>query len=233
MKLYPLLSKLSAPSTLSTQLRTILLAAGHVAAGDASAAVGAFQYIDGKHRGKAYELCILQAAPLVGIPRALHSAAALQASGIVGSYAPIEDSPNLPRNEDVRVSWLYERGSETFSTVYGRNTSRVRSRLATFHPRLESWIVSHVYGAMFSVDTVGDGETMTLRERELAAVAMLCGDVCAATQLASHLRGALHAGATREEVEAVVGHTGVVHGARAGESARATWETYERARYAL
>lgn len=232
--MYPLLSKLSAPSSLCPQLRTILLAAGHVAAGDATSTAAAFRYIEEQNLDKAYELCILQAAPLVGIPRALHSAAALQAVGIVGDRGnPIRDA-NVPKSRDeTSVTWLRDTGWRTFQSVYGRNSSRVRQRLADFHPSLERWIVSHVYGAVFSNETAADGAEMSLRERELCVVAMLCGDVHAAVQLASHLRGALNAGATGQEVEAVVEQTEVVHGAAAAASAKATWATYERARYAL
>lgn len=229
--MYPLLTRLSkAPASLGVQFRTTLLAVGHVAAGDAASAVSAFQHIDDSFKNKAYELAILQAAPLIGIPRTLHSAASLQAAGIVGNGS---ESPSLiaQQTNDISREQMQKDGTSTFEMVYGRNASRVRERLKNFHPGLDDWIVTCVYGALLSQKT---GEKMvSLRERELCAVAALCVDPLAGVQLASHLRGAVLVGASAVEVKAVVGQTELVAGKRAAEAAEAVWATYERARYAL
>lgn len=224
---YPLLSKLpKAPASLCPQLRTILLAAGHVAAGDAGATVAAFRHINPNLHGKAYELAILQAAPFTGIPRVLHSAAALQSIGITGDYGESFRSKSGVSNEMMR-----KQGENTFQTIYGRNESRVRQRLRTFHPALEDWIVTCVYGWMVS-RTDQEACGVTLRERELSAIASLCVDTSAGVQLVSHIRGAILTGATPEEVESVVRQTeGVCEAAAPG--ALAVWQTYGRARYAL
>eukprot|EP00177_Eucheuma_denticulatum_P002244 GFKZ01004025.1.p1 GENE.GFKZ01004025.1~~GFKZ01004025.1.p1 ORF type:complete len:222 (-),score=27.62 GFKZ01004025.1:396-1061(-) len=221
MSAYPLLSKLSAPASLTPQFRTILLAAGHVAAGDSASAVCAFQHLDAAHVDKAYHLCLLQSAPLIGIPRVLHTAAALQIAEITPSNAsPLSDLPTplTPR----------QLGEETFRKVYGRYAGRVLRRLETFHPGLEEWVIEHAYGGMLGRAVEG----VSMRERELCVVATLAVDPVAGVQLASHLRGAMEVGASREEVEAVVRQTEMVR-EEAAEGAKAVWDSFERARYAL
>lgn len=220
MSTYPLLSKLCAPATLTPEFRTMLLAAGHIAAGDAVSATAAFQYLEPMHLTKAYELCLLQSAPLIGIPRVLHSAAAIEGAGI-----------EIPQSQQRLVERrgldeLQERGESTFRTVYGRYAGMVLGRLHKFHPELKEWIVTHAYGRVFSKEGV------TSRERELCVVACLAVDPVAGAQLASHLRGALNVGASKEEVEAVVKQTEIVR-KESAEGARAVWESLERARYAL
>lgn len=217
--MHPFLSKLpSAPASLSLTLRTILIAASQVAIGDAAGVICTFQHLPEECREQGYELSIVQAPPFIGIPRTLHSAAALQRAGIVGARAGLE---KLERAS------LERRGDETFSRIYGRNTERVRRRLQDLHPSIEEWIVTHCYGGLLSRGGA------SLRERELAAVAMLSVDVCAGVQLASHLRGAVKAGASGEEVRCVVSQSGWVCGGAAEENAKGVLESYERARYAL
>lgn len=227
--MYPLLAKLpKGPASLCTQLRTILLAAGHVAAGDAGAAAAAFQHMNPKFHAKAYELTIVQAPPFIGIPRALHSAAALQAIGITGkNEIKTEDGMTM----DKPIEQIRKRGEDVFRTVYGRNEGRVRDRLKTFHPALEDWIMTCVYG-WTATRAPEQTCSVSLRERELCTVAMLAVDCNASVQLASHIRGALLTGCTKDEVEHVIRQTEVTCEA-AASSALAVWETYSRARYAL
>lgn len=231
--MYPLLAKVpKTTSTLCEQFRTILLTAGHVAAGDATSAAAAFKYISKNLQDKAYELTILQAAPFIGIPRVLHSAASLQSTGVTGNQSKSLQAFDYHSEYSSTRSELRRRGEDTFQTIYGRNANRVRRRLNEFHPALDDWIVTCTYGALLSKAAAPDME-ISLRERELCAVAVLCVDPCASVQLASHLRGALKAGASVEEVRAVIGQTEVVCGQAAAQSAEAVWATYERARYAL
>lgn len=228
--MYPLLRQLpTAPASLCNELRTIALAAGWVASGNAAAVTDCFRHIAPSRQDAAYELALLQAVPFIGIPRVLHAAAALQVDGVVGNQSgSMRDKP-APQPP---LSTLHARGTATFDVVYGRNAMRVRKRLEAFHPALEQWITTWAYGAVLSAPYAPD-IAVTLRERELCAVAVLAADPCASAQLASHLRGALKAGAIRAEVRAVLDHTRVIHGSDAAASADAVWDTYERARYAL
>lgn len=225
---YPLLSKLCpSPTTICSQFRTTLLAAGHVAAGDASSAVAAFDHIDRSYHPKAYELAIVQAVPFIGIPRVLHSAAALQTAGVsINSTQNTFDKLDQSTIED-----LLKTGTLTFRSVYQRNEERVRKRLKEFHPVLDQWIIASVYGWLLS-RTDDTAQLVTLRERELSAVAALSVDPCASVQLASHVRGAINVGATPDEVLSVIQQTHVV-APQAASSAEAVWHTFHRARHAL
>lgn len=215
---YPLLSKLKYPSSLSDSFRTILLAAAHVASGDAASTTAAFSHLPTNLLPKAYELCLLQSAPLIGVPRVLHSAAALQIANL--TIPPSDPALSSTSTRD--------QGEEIFRTVYARHSDRVLNRLQNFHPALEDWIISSVYGQILGRKM----EDVSMRERELCIVAVLAVDPVASVQLASHLRGALNVGATREEIEAVIQQTRVVK-PDAAESAEAVWYGFERARYAL
>lgn len=73
---------------------------------------------------------------------------------------------------------------------------------------------------------------VTLRERELCAIAALAG-AHASPVLVGHLRGARRAGATAAEVAAVVALTARVWGADAAAEADAALYAADRARYLL
>lgn len=227
--MYPLLSKLApAPSSISTTLRTILLAAGHVASGDIPGVLASYSHIDKSEHAKAYELTIVQAAPIIGIPRALHSASALQQLGVHYQSTTTADDETTTSTSCASIEQMRTRGEQTFEQVYGRNSERVQKRLATFHPKLHDWIITSVYGSCFD----SESPLVTMRERELAIVAMLAVDPCASVQLASHIRGAINVGATPQEVEAVINQTEFVCES-AAPHALAVWHSYHRARYAL
>lgn len=231
--MYPLISSLpKGAATICNQFRTILLATGHVAAGDANSTVRAFECIEPNQRDKAYELALIQSIPFIGLPRVLHSAASLQAVGIIGNSSGSLQGTTFQESHHPNRQQLRESGEETFSHIYGRNTTRVRKRLQNFHPALDDWIITCVYGARLSHAASPD-VNVSLRERELCAVASLCVDPYAAVQLASHLRGAIKVGATKDEIYTVIEQTEIICGERAAQSALAVWATYERARYAL
>lgn len=237
---YHLLSNLPvAPSSLCSALRTTALAAGHVAAGDTSAVIQAFRALpdSASWRSKAFDLAILQACPLIGFPRALTAAAALQQAGFTGI------SPRGCEDEKLRVGLSaaenraehvttgkdpFLAGERVFESIYGRVASKVRSRVAGFHPDLEGWMIRFAYGQVLARSGA------SLRERELCIVAMLAGGGRGTEPLlTSHCRGALRVGATREEVRAILDHTELVHGGVAAEIVEAVWYTMDRARNIL
>lgn len=220
--MYGLLSKVgNAPPSLCVNLRTTLAAAAHVAMGDAADALAAFQHIDTTYQSKAYELAVLQAVPYVGVPRVLHSAACLQVGGIVGDHC------DVLRDEELR-----EKGDKLFSDVYGRHSKEVQGRIQEMHPALEDWIIRNAYGSIFSRKTAG-GLDISVKERELCAVSMLCTERHATVQLASHLRGCLRVGANEKEIEYVMDQTGLITGSEMRELTRGVWQTFDRARYVI
>lgn len=236
---YHLLSKLpAAPRSLSDALRTTTLAAGHVAAGDVNATIEAFRAIpqDSSCRDKAFDLAVLQACPIVGFPRALTAAVALQQAGLISraNHAHHTDRSQVADNSlaaDAHAELGVDSslvGSHTFDSIYGRVAGKVRDRIARCHPLLETWMIRFAYGDVLSRPEA------TLRERELCLVAMLAGGGSSTQSLlVSHCRGALRMGATKDELRAVLDHTELVHGSQASEIVEAVWYTMDRARNIL
>lgn len=126
---------------------------------------------------------LLQSVLMVGWPRALNAAGAWRRlSG--QPPAPSEDGGNYLRAGEWR-----ERGEAVCRTVYGGNYEKLRAAIAALHPALESWMLVEGYGR-----TIGR-PGLDLARRELCVVAQVAVQG-AAPQLHSHMRGALHAGAT-------------------------------------
>ena len=134
---------------------------------------------------------ILQSYLFAGFPRTLNAARTWRA--VSGIAAPAADSDAELRNDS---DWI-GRGEETCSVVYGESYEMLRENIRALHPALDSWMITDGYGKVLS------RPALDLRSRELCIVA-----ACAASgqqrQLHSHLHGALNAGASLAEVEAVL-----------------------------
>jgi 4-carboxymuconolactone decarboxylase len=134
----------------------------------------------------AIEEALVQSYLFLGYPSALNALALWrQVSG-----AP----PSAPVRDD--AVWQV-RGEATCGTVYGGQYGRLRSNIAALHPDMERWMIVEGYGKVLG------RPGLDLATRELCIVALLASQD-AAPQLYSHLRGALNAGAAREDVEATV-----------------------------
>ncbi len=157
---------------------------------------------------------ILMAIVAVGFPRTLVGMRAWRRTAIgdrlsaIGEPAPGAD---YRRHEE----WTRQ-GEETCRIVYGSNYERLRETVRQLHPALDGWMITEGYGRTLS------RPGLTLRQRELLMVAM-CAVLDVPHQLHSHLKGALHAGATVAEVgealEAVIGELSE----REREQARQLW----------
>jgi 4-carboxymuconolactone decarboxylase len=90
----------------------------------------------------------------------------------------------------------YERGLERIAEVHGRAQRRV----------VESWGDLGRYAISFAYGEVYGRPGLSLRDRELAAVAMLAA-LGREAQLRAHLAAALRAGISPEELEELVIHT--------------------------
>ena len=93
--------------------------------------------------------------------------------------------------------WL-ERGEAACREVYGKHYEQLRHNIGALHPVLEQWMVVDGYGKTLS------RSGLDLLRRELCSVAMLVPQGVP-RQLVAHLRGAINAGATPEQVDAVLG----------------------------
>ena len=130
---------------------------------------------------------LLQSVLMVGYPRTLIAAGAWRDGG---PPAPKADPDAAYRQAD---EWA-RRGEKTCRLVYGDNYERLRDNVRRLHPALDAWMVTEGYGRTLS------RPGLDLRRRELCTVAQTAV-LDTPHQLHSHLRGALHAGATEKEIE--------------------------------
>ena len=137
------------------------------------------------------EELLLQSVLMVGYPRALIAVGVWRRLG--QAPAPEDDADgDYSRAED----WL-RRGEETCAVVYGDNYQKLRDNIRSLHPLLDAWMITEGYGRTIS------RPGLDLRRRELCTAAQMAV-LEAPRQLHSHLRGALNAGASFEQIEAAL-----------------------------
>ena len=137
------------------------------------------------------EELLLQSLLMVGYPRTLIAVAIWRKVGRVA--AP----PSDPEADYAHVAEWTARGEATCETVYGANYRKLRENVLDLHPALDTWMITEGYGRTMS------RPGLDLLRRELCTVAQTAV-IEAPRQLHSHLRGAVHAGASFEQVEAVM-----------------------------
>lgn len=156
----------------------------------------------------AVEEALLQSYLFVGYPLALQALAMWRER--TGRSAPDAATPDSP------VEWR-SRGERVCEQVYAGQYEKLRGNIARLHPDMERWMLEEGYGKVLA------RPGLDLKVRELCIVGVLVG-LDATPQLQSHLRGALNAGATAEEVEMAVeiacGHSSVA----ARDSAKKVWK---------
>jgi len=131
----------------------------------------------------AAEETALMLVPHAGYPAALEALRVLQAAWPGRARRSREGTP---------AAWR-KRGAATCAAVYGRVYPRLLANLDALHPDMCAWVVEEGYGRMLS------RPGLTPLARELVAVAVLAAAGWE-RQLVSHLRGARHAGAARDEL---------------------------------
>lgn len=137
------------------------------------------------------EELVLQSYLFVGFPRALNAAREWRRAS--GRPAPALD-------EDASASQVAAwraRGVATCAAVYGDMYARLRANVRELHPALDLWMIVDGYGKVLG------RPGLDLRRRELCIVAV-CAVLEQDRQLHAHLHGALNAGATPAEVDAVL-----------------------------
>ncbi|MDQ3811685.1 MAG: carboxymuconolactone decarboxylase family protein [Chloroflexota bacterium] len=137
------------------------------------------------------EELILQTYLFCGFPRALN--AAREWRRVSERLAPVTDEGTANAN----VGHWAERGERTCAMVYGDMYSRLRLNIRDLHPALDAWMIVDGYGKVLS------RPGLDLKRRELCIVAV-CAALGQERQLHAHLHGALHAGASKPEVAAVL-----------------------------
>ena len=153
------------------------------------------------------EEALLQSYLFVGYPVALQALAMWRER--TGLKAPASATPDKPR------SWR-KRGEAVCGVVYAGQYDRLRENIAQLHPDMERWMLEEGYGKMLG------RPGLELRVRELCIVGVLVG-LDAPQQLYSHLRGALNAGASIDDVDSAVEIACAHSSLSAKESARSVW----------
>ncbi len=82
---------------------------------------------------------------------------------------------------------------DSLPTLWGDQEARIRARLEALDPTLARWVLDFTYGEVYARDG------LDLKTKELLACAMLVAQGNP-PELTTHLRGALRAGATEQEV---------------------------------
>ncbi|MEW5931409.1 MAG: carboxymuconolactone decarboxylase family protein [Gemmatimonadota bacterium] len=135
----------------------------------------------------AAEEVLLQSHLFVGFPDALGALAAWREAS--GRPAPASLGEGCE-------GWT-GRGERVCARVYGANYPKLRANVAGVHPEMDRWMVEGGYGRVIG----RPGLDLATRELCIAALLAVWNTP---RQLHSHLRGALNAGASADEVEAAV-----------------------------
>jgi 4-carboxymuconolactone decarboxylase len=133
---------------------------------------------------RAWREALLQAHMFCGFPRAVEAYAVLQQAGGLGRIEP---------DEVLAEADQPERGRRLFERVYQTDATAIRAQLEAAHPDFAAWVEGHAYGRILA------RPGLPADRRELLAVCALAA-LGQGRQLASHVRGSLRCGATRDEL---------------------------------
>jgi 4-carboxymuconolactone decarboxylase len=111
-----------------------------------------------------------------------------------------------------------KRGEKTCGIVYGANYSRLRDNVRELHPVLDAWMITEGYGRTMA------RPGLDLLRREFCVVAQTAV-LKTPRQLHSHLRGALHAGATFPQIDAVLSVVNPLLSYEQWKAVKELWQT--------
>ena len=162
-------------------------------------------------RPEAVEEILLQSYLFMGFPSALGAMALWRE--VSGRPAP--DAEGDPQPDE--LARRMERGERICRIVYGGRYEALRENIRALHPEMERWMLEEGYGKVLGREVVD----LVVRELAIAALLAVLGTT---VQLHSHLRGALHAGASPSQVEAALAVARDYQTDVQRRSARETWE---------
>ena len=187
------------------QLLAIL--AGATASGELDEVARAWGAVPDKHREAGLEL-VLQTHLFAGYPRTINALGRIRSLGY-----------DLNRSGDAPPEQWRSDGEALCSKIYGGSYELLRDRVASLHVDLDRWMLEVGYGRVLSRPGA------TARQRELAVLAVLGGqDV--APQLTSHLRGAVHVGASVDECAVIMELIEPIWGEAARAKADVVFESF-------
>lgn len=136
------------------------------------------------------EEALLQAYLFVGFPSVLQAMEVWRSLGAEPAEEPSQET------EGGRALWR-DRGRRLCRRVYGAAYEKLRAKVRSLHPALDRWMVEEGYGKVLA------RPALDAKRRELCIVALLAA-AGHGPQLHSHLRGALHVGASEADVDAAL-----------------------------
>lgn len=193
--------------TLSSDVRALVRLSGALAAREPDGVDRALGTARRDAEPDQVEEALLQSYLFLGYPTALNAFARWRE--LTGRPAPA----GAPEEWE---AWV-ERGGRVCETVYGSRYGALRENIRALHPDMERWMVVEGYGKV-----LGRPE-LPLVTRELCIVGLLAV-LGTPTQLHSHLRGALNAGASPAEVAAALEAVDDHLDPAGREAVRRTWE---------
>ena len=183
--------------TLLSEVDQLLVClAAHTACGDLEALEQDWQALPQSSHQLGLEI-ILQTHLFAGYPRTINDLALVRKLGCT-----LNDSSDAPYEQ-----WRRD-GESLCSQIYAGAYDKLRDAIGSLHVDLESWMLEIGYGRVLS------RPGPSAMQREFGVLAVLAGQNVK-PQLLSHLRGALHVGATFEAIERVLELVGKLWGADA------------------
>jgi alkylhydroperoxidase/carboxymuconolactone decarboxylase family protein YurZ len=173
---------------LPPRLRRLVAAAVAVFRADWSTVRSTFLAGHGSQPRADFEEVLLQVVLFCGFPRVVTAFEELTKAW------PIESPPGggaLPAGEQAPA------GRALFAAIYGKNDGPVRAMLRGYHAEFHDFVLEAAYGRILT------RPALSPRERELIAVGLLAA-MDQQRQFVAHARGALHFGASRQDLREVL-----------------------------
>ena len=183
-------------SLLSTVDQLLVCLAAHTASGDLNALKQDWVHLPESQHNAGLEI-ILQTHLFAGYPRTINALRVVRALGC--SLNASADAPATQWRED---------GEHLCAQIYAGSYGKLREAIGALHVDLETWMLETGYGRVLS------RPGLTPLQREFGVLAVLAGQNVK-PQMMSHLRGALHVGATHAVLERLLEMIGNLWGSQA------------------
>lgn len=178
-----------------------------LAARDTRGMDDAFRRLRDAGRHSEVEEALLQSYLFLGFPAAIEAFRRWRSHGV--------EAPSA--GDDDRDIWR-ARGEDMCARVYGDSYEQLRHNIARFHPELDRWMVEEGYGKVLG----RPGLDLAVREMCIVAMLVVQGE-SGRRQLRSHLRGALNAGVSAQDIERTIERAAAFAGPGALGLARKLW----------
>ncbi|KAK4509632.1 uncharacterized protein ATC70_006934 [Mucor velutinosus] len=140
---------------------------------------------------------ILKSYIIIGFPKTINTLQQLANATPAEIKALLPDKPLRKEESWSDVQNERQRGKALFGTIYERHTDKVIKNMYSTHPDLAQTALNQLYGP-----TLSETSVLNARETSLVTVAgLMITNV--PLQLVGHSHGAIHNGATRQDIEHV------------------------------